>query len=446
MTNSTAKVAIIGFGTIGSGVARLLLEHQDRISRQAGRKVELVRIVDADMNRPRNIVPPPGLLTTDLSTILNDPEIEAVVQLIGGLEPDRSIMLKVLQSGKNVITANKALLAEHGRELFDCARSVGRTIAFEAAVGGGIPIIAAINQSLVANQIQSIHGILNGTSNFILTQMEDCGKSYADALAEAQKLGFAEANPAMDVNGSDAAQKLAILAHLSFGARVDWKLIPRTGIDTVDVADMRYARELGYSIKLLAVAELVPEGLELHVSPTLVRQRLDAGPGARGLQRHADRGRRRGPRLPARPRRGPDADRLGLRGRPDRHAAWVARRSPSARCKLWSDDREAPVALRDPASVSGRFYVRFHVEDRPGVMAEITGILGRHKISIASVIQHETAEESGGIVPLVIMTHATTEGAIREALQAITCLSVRPPRQRPLAQLADGDTEMTNCQ
>ena len=199
--------------------------------------------------------------------------------------------------------------------------SVGRTIAFEAAVGGGIPIIAAINQSLVANQIQSIHGILNGTSNFILTQMEDCGKSYADALAEAQKLGYAEANPAMDVNGSDAAQKLAILAHLAFGARVDWKVIPRTGIDTVDVADMRYARELGYSIKLLAVAELVPEGLELHVSPTLVRQRSHAGPGARGLQRHPHRGRRRGPRLPARPRRRPDAHRLGLRGRPDRHAA-----------------------------------------------------------------------------------------------------------------------------
>ena len=184
MTNSTAKVAIIGFGTIGSGVARLLLQHSDRISRQAGRKVELVRIVDADIHRPRNMVPPPGMLTTDLSTVLNDPEIEAVVQLIGGLEPDRSIMLQVLRSGKNVITANKAVLAEHGRELFDCARSVGRTIAFEAAVGGGIPIIAAINQSLVANQIQSIHGILNGTSNFILTQMEDYGKSYADALAE----------------------------------------------------------------------------------------------------------------------------------------------------------------------------------------------------------------------------------------------------------------------
>ena len=333
---------------------------------------------------------------------------------------------QVLKSGKNVITANKALLAEHGRELFDCARSVGRTIAFEAAVGGGIPVIAAINQSLVANQIQSIHGILNGTSNFILTQMEDCGVSYADALAEAQKLGFAEANPAMDVNGSDAAQKLAILAHLAFGARVDWKVIPRTGIDTVDVTDMRYARELGYSIKLLAVAELVPEGLELHVSPTLVRQRstLADVQGAFNAIRIV----------------GDAVGRVFLHGlgagQMPTASACVAdlidtllgRTAITFRTlKLWSDDRESAVALRDAASVSGRFYVRFHVEDRPGVMAEITGILGRHQISIASVIQHETAEESGGLVPLVIMTHTTSEGAIREALQAITGLSaVRP--------------------
>src|SRR5271157_70836 len=400
MTNSTAKVAIIGFGTIGSGVARLLLEHQDRISRQAGRKVELVRIVDSDVTRPRNIVPPPGLLTSDLSTVLNDPEIDAVVQLIGGLEPDRSIMLKVLQSGKNVITANKALLAEHGRELFDCARRAGRTIAFEAAVGGGIPVIAAINQSLVANQIQSIHGILNGTSNFILTQMEDNGKSYAEALAEAQRLGYAEANPAMDVNGSDAAQKLAILAHLSFGSRLDWKVIPRTGIEAVDVADMRYARELGYSIKLLAVAELVPEGLELHVSPTLVRQ------GSTLAQVH---GAYNAMRIV-----GDAVGRVFLHGlgagqMPTASACiadlidtLLGRTAITFRTlQLWSDKRAAPVALRDPSGVSGRFYVRFHVEDRPGVMAEITGILGRHKISIASVIQHETAEESGGIVPLV---------------------------------------------
>jgi homoserine dehydrogenase len=426
MTNKTAKVAIVGFGTIGSGVARILLEHRDRISRQVGRTVKLVRIVDADITRTRNIVPPPGILTTDLTAVVEDPEIEAVVQLIGGLEPDRSIMLKLLQSGKNIITANKAVLAEHGGELFDCARSAGRTIAFEAAVGGGIPVIAAINESLVANQIQSIHGILNGTSNFILTQMEECGKTYAEALGEAQMLGYAEANPAMDVNGSDAAQKLAILAHMAFGAEVDWKRIPRTGIDIVDVADMRYAHELGYSIKLLAVAELVPEGLELHISPTLVRQRttLAQVQGAYNAIRIV----------------GDAVGRVILHGlgagQMPTASACVAdlvdtllgRAAITFRTlRLWSNDRAASVALRDPKSVSGRFYVRFQVEDRPGVMSEITGILGQHRISIASVIQHETAGESGGTVPLVIMTHATTEGAIREALQAITGLAAVGP-------------------
>ncbi len=303
---------------------------------------------------------------------------------------------------------------------------LGRTIAFEAAVGGGIPVIAAINESLVANQIESIHGILNGTSNFILTQMEDRGKSYADALAEAQRLGFAEANPAMDVNGSDAAQKLAILAHLAFGARVNWKNIPRTGIDTVDVTDMRYARELGYSIKLLAVAELVPEGLELHVSPTLVRLRttLAQVDGAFNAIRIV----------------GDAVGRVFLHGlgagqMPTASACvadlidtLVGRAAITFRTlRLWSDRREAAVAVRDSGSVSGRFYVRFNVEDRPGVIADIAGILGSHKISIASMIQHETAEEYGGIVPLVIMTHTTSEGAIRDALDAINDLSAVKP-------------------
>jgi homoserine dehydrogenase len=419
---TTAKVAIIGFGTIGSGVARLLLEQKERISRQAGRCVELVRVVDPDLKRPRNLELPAGMLTDDHSTVLNDPEIIAVVQLIGGLEPDRTIMLKVLESGKDVITANKALLAEHGRELFDRARQLGRSIAFEAAVAGGIPIIAAINECLTANQIQSIHAILNGTSNFILTQMEDQGASYSDAVAEAQRRGYAEANPAMDVDGSDAAQKLAILAHLAFGARVKWRDIPRTGINTVQVADMRYAKELGYSIKLLAVAELVPEGLELYVSPTLVRHSspLAQVAGAHNAIRVI----------------GDAVGRVFFHGlgagqmptasavTADLISTLVGRTAITFRArKLWSDQREAPVTARDPAKIPGRFYVRFNVEDRPGVMSDITGVLGRHEISIASVIQHERdEEEDAGMVPLVIMTHQATEGRMTEAMDAINRL------------------------
>jgi len=423
---NTAKVAIIGFGTIGSGVARLLLEQNDRIAERAGKRIQLVHVVDPDTTRPRNVVLPPGLLIDDLSKVLNDPEIEAVVQLVGGLEPARTIMLKVLESGKNVITANKALLAEHGAELFERARQLGRSIAFEAAVAGGIPIIAAINQSLTANQIQSIHGILNGTSNFILSQMDDHESDYSEALAEAQQLGYAEANPSMDVNGSDAAQKLAILAHLAFGARVDWKDIARIGIDSVDVADIRYAKELGYSIKLLAVAELVPEGLELHVSPTLVRHRspLAQVRGAYNAVRVV----------------GDAVGRvffhgLGAGQMPTASACVadlidtvIGRTAITFRTlELWSDNRTAPVTLRDQAAVPGRFYLRFNVDDRPGVMAEIAGILGRHKISIASVIQHETEEESEGVVPLVIMTHTSSEGAMHQAMEAINCLaSIHP--------------------
>jgi homoserine dehydrogenase len=438
-----AKVALIGFGTIGSGVARLLLEQRERISRQVGRPVELVRIVDRNITHPRNVDVPAELLSTDLQSVIDDPEIEVVVQLIGGLEPDRSIMLKLLTSGKSIVTANKAVLAEHGPELFDAARAASRTIAFEAAVGGGIPILAAINQSLVANQIESIHAILNGTSNYILSQMDEQGQSYADALAEAQKLGFAEANPAMDVSGADAAQKLAILAHLAFAAQVDWKTIPCIGIDTVDVADMRYARELGYNIKLLAVAELRAEGLELYVSPTLVRSRSSLAQVRGAFNAIAMNGDAVGKvffhglgagQMPTASAVVADViDTLLGRTAITMHAL-----------KLWSSERHAAVEVRDPDTITGRFYLRFNVDDRPGVMAEIAGVLGRHYISIASIMQHEPimqheqlddAPENGsvhGIVPLVIMTHAASEGAMREVMEQINRLPAVHPGSKKM--------------
>lgn len=421
-----AKVAIVGFGTIGSGVARLLLESSDRIARHASRRVELARVVDTDLSRPRNVTLPEGLLTDKLADVLDDRAIETVVQVVGGLEPARSIMLKLLESGKNVVTANKALLAEHGPELFERARQMGRSIAFEASVAGGVPIIAAIGQCLAANRIESIHAILNGTSNFILTQMEEQGSDYSASVAEAQRLGLAEANPAMDVDGTDAAQKLAILAHLAFGAHVEWKGIPRGGIDTLDLADLRYANELGYSIKLLAVAELVPEGLELHVSPTLVRQGTPLSEVRGAFNAIRVVGDAVGPVF---------FHGLGAGQMPTASAVvadlidtLVGRTAITFRTLgLWSNGREAPVAVRDPAAVPGRFYLRFQVDDRPGVLAEIAGVLGRHGISIASVIQHETEEDADGVVPLVIMTHAAPEGAVDGAMTSIDQMPcVRP--------------------
>ncbi|MCH8149696.1 MAG: homoserine dehydrogenase, partial [Planctomycetes bacterium] len=227
------KVAIVGMGTVGAGVARLLLDHGDRTARHAGRTLWLEQVVVRDVNKPRDVDLPDNVLSDDLSRITDDPEIKLVAQLIGGLEPARTIMLKLLESGKDIVTANKALLAEHGPELFDRARELGRAIGFEASVAGGIPIIANIGQCLSANQIGSLRGILNGTSNFIVSEMEERGTSFQAAVAEAQQRGYAEADPTMDVDGTDTVQKLAILAHLAFGARVHWSEIPRTGIDTL---------------------------------------------------------------------------------------------------------------------------------------------------------------------------------------------------------------------
>lgn len=411
------KVAIVGLGTVGSGVAKLLLDYGDRTARHAGRTLWLEQVVVRDVNKPRNVELPAGILSDDLRRITSDPEIKVVAHLVGGLEPARTIMLKLLESGKDVVTANKALLAEHGPELFDRARELGRSIAFEASVAGGIPIIANISQCLSANQIESLHGILNGTSNFILTQMEERNWTYAQALEEAQRLGFAEADPTMDVDGTDAAQKLAILAHLAFGARVHWSKIPRIGIDKLESADLRYAKELGYRIKLLAAAQLTPDGLELHVSPTLVRI---------GTPLAEVRGAFNAIRVV-----GDAVGRvffhgLGAGQMPTASAVVadmidtvVGRTAITFRTlSLWSDDAPRVMPL-EHARVRGRYYLRFDVEDRPGVMAEITGVLGRHGISIASVIQHESDAPDKGIVPLVIMTHETTEGASRAAVEEI---------------------------
>ncbi len=265
------KVALIGMGTVGTGVARLLIDHGDRTARHAGRTLWVDAVVVSDLKKARDYSLPKGVLTDDLSRVLKNSEIKLAAMLVGGVEPARTITLQLLESGKDIVTANKLLLAEHGPELFDRARELGRSIAFDASVAGGIPIITNIGQCFSANQIQSLRGILNGTTNFIVSQMEEQDADYAAALKEAQRLGYAEADPTMDVSGGDAAQKLAILAHLAFGARVHWSEIPCVGIDTLDAADMRYAKELGYRIKLIAVAQLHGGGLELHVSPTLVK-------------------------------------------------------------------------------------------------------------------------------------------------------------------------------
>ncbi len=428
------KVAIVGLGTVGSGVARLLLDHGDRTARHAGRTLWLQKAVVRYLDKARGVNLPAGILTSDIDEVYGDPEIEVVAHLVGGLEPARTILLQLLQSGKDVVTANKALLAEHGPELFAVARKLGRTIAFEASVAGGIPIITNISQCLSANGIESLEGILNGTSNFILTQMDRYNTPYADAVAEAQRLGYAEADPAMDVDGTDAAQKLAILAHLAFGAQVAWQDIPRVGIEKLEIDDLRYASRLGYAIKLLAEAKLVGDKLDLHVSPTLIKRRTPLAEVQDAFNAVRVVGDAVGPVF----YHGQGA------GQMPTASAVVADLIDTAvgRTRLTFETLEpfstaSPprVSLRNSDELPGRYYFRLQAKDHPGTLAAITGVFGKHRLSIASVIQHERngggdadgsigSNQEHDIVPLVIMSHEGAEGSARAVAEEIESLGV----------------------
>jgi homoserine dehydrogenase len=407
-------VALIGCGTVGGGVARLLLEHPDRLAERAGRPLVLRRVVVRHPDRPRSANIPPELITTDLDKVLRDPNVHVAAELVGGTDWTRQAVLRLLEAGKDVVTANKALLAMHGVEVFEAARRHGRAIAFEASVAGGVPIIAALTQSLAANQILSLQGILNGTSNFILAGMTDQGLTYADALAEAQRLGYAEADPTLDVDGSDAAHKLAILAHIAFGAAVPLSAIERRGIANIDPIDIRFAGELGYIIKLLAETWLHEDQLALHVSPVLLRRQnpmtLVLGPynairvsgDAVGDTLFYGRGAGQMPTASA-----VTADLIDL-------AIGRAQRVFHTK-RLWLPNGPR-LTIRPASTVRSRFYLRVLVEDRPGVLAEVAGVLAEHHISIASVIQHEIPDEvEGQRVHLVIMTHAAPTGNFKAA-------------------------------
>ncbi|MFO1093494.1 MAG: homoserine dehydrogenase [Planctomycetaceae bacterium] len=296
------RVGLIGLGNVGTGVARLLTEHADRIARRAGRPVVVTRVAVRNSSRPRHVTMDARLVTTDPLAVAGAEDVDVVVELMGGLCPARKVVHTALEAGKDVVTANKALLCEHGPELFAAARQRGRCLAFEASVAGGIPIIGVLGQSMTANQITAIEAIINGTSNFILTEMFRTRASYEDTVTEAQRLGYAEADPAMDVNGTDAAQKLTILAQLAFGTRVLPGEFPVQGIDRIEQTDLVYADELGYAIKLLATARLTKGELEMHVQPTFIRhgRPLAQVNGAHNMiARPATPSARRGTRAPA---------------------------------------------------------------------------------------------------------------------------------------------------
>ena len=457
-------IALIGCGTVGSGVAKLLLEHPDRVAARAGRKLELRRVVVRDLDKPRDPSIPHHLMTTDLRQVIEDPSIQVAVEVVGGVDWARRAVLDLLAAGKHIVTANKALLAMYGGEIFEAGRRHGRAIAFEASVAGGIPIIGALCQGLAANQVLSLQGILNGTCNFILTGMTELGRGYHDVLREAQQRGYAEADPTLDVDGTDAAHKLAILVQIAFGVSMPVAAIKRRGIDEIDQLDIRFAKELGYTIKLLAEAWLelpsppgkgagggegvrhLPAGsvsipkneggtpsppaqLAMHVAPVMLRHTSPLAlvrdafnaifvvGDAVGSSLYYGRGAGQMPTASS-----VVADIIDMA---------VGRAQQTFKSlRLWSGDSRN-VVLRDPNTVRSRYYLRMMVADRPGVMADITRILADHQISISSVIQHEaldTADAETQTVPLIIMTHTVPASNFLAAQSEIDRLpSVRPP-------------------
>lgn len=421
------KLAMVGLGTVGTGVARLLAIHREHLRHQSGTELDLKWVVVRQQSKSRTVDIPESKLTTDLATVLEDPEVTIGIELVGGVEMAFDIIRRLLKAGKHVVTANKAVLASRGRELFRIAHEMDRTICFEAAVGGGIPIIAAVSESLAANRILSIAGILNGTSNFILSAMHDEGVSYGQALAEAQAKGFAEADPSLDVDGTDAAQKLAILGRLAFRSAIEPEQIRRRGIDKLDAADVRYVAELGYVIKLLAVAQASNDRLCLRVGPTLVHRSHPMGQVRGEYNAITVTGDSVGDTFYFGKGAGmmPTASSV-VAGILD---LAIGRGQETFRSlQLWDSNPPGP-RFDAAGSLRSRFYLRYSVADQPGVLAQIAGILGKYDISIASVIQHEIAEDVvAASVPLVIMTHMADASAVEQALgETDTLAIVRSP-------------------
>jgi len=417
------SIGLIGFGTIGTGVVKLLQENGDLIAGRLGAEIRLQRIADIDIRKSRGIPVDDALLTTDAADILNDPGIDIVVELMGGYEPARTFILAAMTQGKHVVTANKALLATHGDEIFRSAMRHGVNIGFEASVGGTVPVIKALKESLIANRIQSISAIVNGTSNFILSKMTDEGGSFETVLKEAQALGFAESDPAYDVEGIDAAHKLAILLSLSYGKKVHLSDLYREGITRIGEQDIAFARELGYRIKLLAIAIRRDREIEARLHPTMIPfDHLLANVNGNFNAFHII---------------GDAANSVFLYGQgsgmmPTASAvvsdivdiARDVRKEIAGRVPPRVLDEEAieEIRLMPFDQIRTNYYFRFSAVDRPGVLSRISGILGANDISIATVIQKGRMQ--GGAVPIVMTTYKARERDVRRALEDIDRLDI----------------------
>ena len=382
------KVGVLGLGTVGGGTVNVLKRNAAEIARRAGREIIITRASARDPGKNR-ICDTQGIaLTTDPYEIINDPEIEIIIELIGGDTVAKDLVLKAIENGKHVVTANKALIALHGNEIFARAGAKGVMIAFEAAVAGGIPIIKAIREGLSGNQIQWLAGIINGTGNFILTEMRDKGRNFDDVLAEAQALGYAEADPTFDVEGIDAAHKLTILASIAFGIPLQFDKVYTEGITRITRADVEYAEELGYRIKHLGIARKTPEGIELRVHPTLIPERRLIANVDGVMNAVLVKGDAVGPTLYYGAGAGAEptasavvADVIdvvrALTGDPENRVPHLA----------FQADALADIPVLSPEQIRTAYYLRLHAEDKPGVLADVTRILASHRISIEAIIQ-----------------------------------------------------------
>lgn len=417
------NVGLVGWGTIGTGVSKILINRTDLIQQKAGVELRLCKIADLDITTPRGIDIDESILTTNVDEILNDPEVDIVVQLIGGTDTARTLMLKAIDNGKNVVTANKALLARHGGEIFKAAYKNKVGLQFEASVGGGIPIIKSLHEGFAANRIQSIYGIVNGTTNYILTQMSRSQISFEDALKDAQQNGYAEPDPTHDIEGNDAAHKITILTSLAYGFSADLDDVYVEGITKIGHEDIQYARKFGYVVKLLAISKLSQGKIEVRVHPTMIPENamLASVNGvfnaiyvvgdAVGPTMFYGQGAGEMPTAGA-----VTADLIDL-------AKAIADNTPMRIPYCWNPNLKDAVPIRPIDQCELEYYVRHMASDQPGVLAEISGIYGRHNISIESVIQ-KGRQRGNGVVPVVLMTHEAVEKNMQMAIREIDKLDV----------------------
>ncbi|KGE71646.1 homoserine dehydrogenase [Spirochaeta lutea] len=424
-------VALVGCGTVGGSTAALLLDQEEKIHQRSGVHLELRYIVDKNFDVARSLELPETLFTEDLDTALSDPEVQIVIELVGGTGFALELSRRVLKAGKHLVTANKALLAHHGAELFPLAEQNGCSIGFEASCGGGIPLVRTLYDGLMANTIDAIYGIVNGTCNYILTEMIEKGQSYDDALAQAQADGLAEADPTLDVAGIDSAHKICIMASLAFGATVDLDRIPVAGINRLQAEDVAYGNEMGYVIKLIASAVQTNRGCFVRVEPAFISMDhplawVGGSFNAVSIYGHAvghtmyyGRGAGGSPTASA-----VAGDCIAIAG-----GAYPIQ---FKQINIWQG-KTKPATQLDPAEIHQRYYLRLMVQDKPGNLGRITTVLGSKGISLSSIMQHEIPESiqgdsnEPGSVPIVITTHRVKEADLHSAIREIENLAAVQP-------------------